>query len=143
MPPRHRDRRGRGLRGSLTPDSVPLTQSRAERFDELVLDALERLERRWGDQLREVELAVEEVPPPPAAHDVDGPVRLGRVLPAGRSHPARIVVYRRPVEARAPGTRSRAALVHDVVVEQVAELLGLEPQTVDPDYGLGSGEGGD
>lgn len=143
MPPRHRDRRGRGLRGSLTPGSVPLTQSRAERFDELVLDALERLERRWADQLREVELAVEEVPPPPAAHDVDGPVRLGRALPAGRGHPARIVVYRRPVEARAPGTRSRAALVHDVVVEQVAELLGLEPQTVDPDYGLGGGDGGD
>jgi hypothetical protein len=26
--------------------------------------------------------------------------------------------------------------VHDVVVEQVATLLGLEPETVDPDYGL-------
>jgi hypothetical protein len=26
--------------------------------------------------------------------------------------------------------------VHDVVVEQVAALLGLEPETVDPDYGL-------
>ena len=32
--------------------------------------------------------------------------------------------------------RARATLVHDVVVEQVAELLGLEPETVDPDYGL-------
>jgi hypothetical protein len=34
------------------------------------------------------------------------------------------------------GERARATLVHDVVVEQVAELLGLEPETVDPDYGL-------
>jgi hypothetical protein len=27
-------------------------------------------------------------------------------------------------------------LVQDVLVEQVAELLGVEPETVDPDYGL-------
>jgi hypothetical protein len=26
-------------------------------------------------------------------------------------------------------------LVHEVVVEQVAELLGLTPETVDPRYG--------
>jgi hypothetical protein len=45
-----------------------------------------------------------------------------------------VVIYRRPVEGRAPGTRFRDAFVHDVVVELVAELLGLEPETVDPDY---------
>ena len=32
---------------------------------------------------------------------------------------------------RAP--RARADLVHDVVVDQVAELLGLDPDEVDPD----------
>lgn len=137
---RHRDRHGRGLRGDLVPAGVPLAQSRSERFDDLVLDALERLERRWSDQLREVELAVEEVPPPPGPHEDVLPVRLGRALPAARGLPARIVVYRRPVEARATGLRARAALVHDVVVEQVAELLGIEPETVDPDYGSGSGD---
>jgi hypothetical protein len=45
------------------------------------------------------------------------------------------VVYRRPVETRATSERGRALLVNDVVVEQVAELLGLEPDAVDPDYG--------
>jgi hypothetical protein len=42
-----RDRHGRGLRGRLVPDGVPLARSRAEQFDDLVLDAVEDLERRW------------------------------------------------------------------------------------------------
>jgi hypothetical protein len=39
------------------------------------------------------------------------------------------------VETRAAGERSRALLINDVVVEQVAELLGLDPEAVDPEYG--------
>jgi len=41
------------------------------------------------------------------------------------------VVYRRPVEARAAGRPELADLVYEVVVEQVAELLGMEPDEVD------------
>jgi predicted Zn-dependent protease with MMP-like domain len=57
------------------------------------------------------------------------------VLPAhrdnGRDVPARIVVYRRPLEARAHDALDLGDLVHDVVVEQVAQLLGLDPDAVD------------
>jgi predicted Zn-dependent protease with MMP-like domain len=45
------------------------------------------------------------------------------------------VVYRRPVENRAKGREERAALVHEVVVEQVAEFLGVDPEAVDPQLG--------
>jgi predicted Zn-dependent protease with MMP-like domain len=118
---------------------VPLARSRAERFDDLVLDAVERLEGDWGDELSGVEFAVEEVPPaglPTPADPAADPVPLGRVVPADAPEgaPARVVVFRRPVEARAPEERELALLVHDVVVEQVAELLGLEPETVDPGH---------
>ncbi len=133
MPPRHRDRRGRGLRGGLAPAAVPVSRSRSQAFDELVLDAVERLSLRWDDQLRDVEFVVEEVPPPTDA--ADGPVPLGRSQPASGTRSGRVVVYRRPVERRAAGPRARATLVHDVVVELVGELLGLPPETVDPDYG--------
>ena len=60
---------------------------------------------------------------------------LGRAVPAGKEHPARILVYRRPVEIRTKNRDERALLVHEVVVEQVAELLGLAPESVDPRYG--------
>ena len=36
-----RDRHGRGLRGRLVPTDIPLARSRAEQFDDLVLDAVE------------------------------------------------------------------------------------------------------
>ena len=140
MRDRHRDRRGRGLRGSLAPPGSPLWVTPAERFDQLVLDAVEALEDTWAESLRAVEFAVEEVPPGPVdgagqlGGAADQPVPLGRTFPARDGRPARVVVYRRPVEGRTPSSRVRDAFVHDVVVELVAELLGLEPETVDPDY---------
>ena len=112
---------------------MPLARTRAEVFDDLVLDAVERLERRWQAQLRDVEVGVEDVPPRTPVQD-DDPVPLGRAFPRTRTDKARIVVYRRPVELRA-SPPERGALVHDVVVEQVADLLGLDPEEVDPDYG--------
>jgi hypothetical protein len=120
-----RDRHGRGLRGRLVPPSVPLSRSRAEQFDDLVLDAVEDLERRWE---RELVLDADVLD--------DGSVPLARVLPAhredGREHPARIVVYRRPLEIRATDRDDLADLVRDVVVDQVAVLLGRDPEEIDP-----------
>ena len=126
--PRSRDRRGRGLRGPLLPTGMPAARSRAAQFDDLVLDAVERVSRRWGTALQEVEVAVEDVPP--AAADE---VSLSRAEPATADRPARIVVHRRPVEARASGARAREDLVHDAVVDAVADLLGMSPDDVDPD----------
>jgi hypothetical protein len=103
-------------------------------FADLVLDGVERLERRWRRELQDVEFAVEEVPPADGAGD--GPVPLGRLYRGGAGHDARIVLYRRPLEARANGRAELTALVQDVLTEQVADLLGLDPETVDPDYGL-------
>jgi hypothetical protein len=48
--------------------------------------------------------------------------------------PARIVLYRRPLLARADGQEELAELVLDVIVEQFAHWLGVDPQTVDPGY---------
>ncbi|MGZ4633430.1 MAG: metallopeptidase family protein [Actinomycetes bacterium] len=129
--PSRRDRRGRGLRGVLAPQSVPVTRSRAEAFDEIVLEAVLRVQQRLPDQLRAVEFAVEDVPP----SEDGGGVPLGSSSPAAGDQPARVVVYRRPVETRAASERVRALVVNDVVVEQVADLLGIEPDAVDPDYG--------
>ncbi|WP_073757777.1 metallopeptidase family protein [Streptomyces sp. CB03234] len=127
--PRRRDRHGRGMRGPVAPPQVPLSATRADTFRDLVEDSVERLERRWP-QLADVDFLVLEVPVSP-----DEAVPLGISVPAGRDRPARVIVYRRPVELRAKNRDERALLVHEVVVEQVAELLGLAPESVDPRYG--------
>jgi len=123
------------MRGPIAPPQVPLALSRADAFDDLVRDAADRLERRWP-QLADVEFAVQDVPLPQDGSSSDGdPVPLGRLIGAVDNRPSRIVIYRRPVEIRAKSRDERALLVHEIVVEQVAELLGLSPESVDPKYG--------
>jgi len=139
--PRRRDRHGRGLRGSLAPASVPLTRNRAERFDEFVLDAVEQVERAVAadatltEQLGVVEFAVEEVPPEvglAAAETGSEPLAMARSEPASLTAPPRVVVYRRPVELRTPDLRDRAELVRELVVDELAELLGVPSERLDP-----------
>ncbi len=117
------------------PSSMPAFRTRAERFDDVVLDAVDVIERRWSRQLGGTEFAVEDVPPSQPAPWERGGVPLGRYFPADSGLPARIVVYRRPVEARATDPVDLADLVRDVVVEQVAHMLGRDPQEIDPGYG--------
>nr|WP_123307228.1 metallopeptidase family protein [Cellulomonas sp. PhB143] len=116
------------------PQNVPAYLTRAERFDDHVLAAVERLERRWGDELGGTEFAVEDVPPSDPAPWEDRGVLLGRCHPAESGQPARIVVFRRPLETRAGSVEDLEDLVHDVVVEQVAQLLARSPEEIDPDY---------
>ncbi|MEU6670218.1 metallopeptidase family protein [Streptomyces sp. NPDC046727] len=126
------------MRGPIAPPQVPLAASRAEVFADLVQDSVERLERRWP-QLADIDFLVLEVPRLDGRGEQaawgDEAVPLGGIIPARDGRRARVVVYRRPVEIRTKGRDERAALVHEVVVEQVAELLGLTPETVDPRYG--------
>lgn len=117
------------MRGPVAPPQVPLSTSRSDSFRDLVRDSVDRLERRWP-QLADVDFLIMDVPSPE-----EDTVPLGSSVPAGKEQPARIIVYRRPVEIRTKNRDDRALLVHEVVVEQVAELLGLSPESVDPRYG--------
>jgi predicted Zn-dependent protease with MMP-like domain len=134
----------------LAPAGVPLHRTRAERFDDLVLQAVTRLEPRWESQLAGVEFAVEEIPPPDPPDQGPGPVPLARLeerpqpgpaggpaAPGGAPPPPRIVVYRRPLLARADSEDDLGDLVSDVVIEEFARLLGIEPEEVDPGYAGG------
>jgi hypothetical protein len=112
-----------------------------------VLAAVAQLEPHWEAELSGVEFAVEEVPatdlPPEGlpAGEFDA-VPLARLDPAWShtadpklpARPARIVLYRRPLLARADGEDELSDLVLDVVIEEFAKLLGIDPQIVDPGY---------
>jgi predicted Zn-dependent protease with MMP-like domain len=124
---------------------VPLYRSRAQQFDDLVLDAVARLEPRWESELSGIEFAVQEVPDEEIQGDDLVPVPLARIDPGepdpqahGGAHSPRIVLYRRPLLARAEDEEELSELIFDVVVEEVAELLGLDPDTIDPGYADGN-----
>ena len=101
----------RGIHGG----GLRVARSRAERFDAAVLEALEPIEHRWHEQLTQLDVAVDDVPEvvQTSTEDLhwgedvvqDGSVPLARLVPAGVDRTgqptrARIVLYRRPLEAR-------------------------------------------
>jgi predicted Zn-dependent protease with MMP-like domain len=140
---RRRDRRGRGLRGRLVPPTVPMYRTRAEQFDDIVLDAVARLEPRWEAELSSVEFAVQEVPDAEELADDVSEIPLARVIPGAPDDgdpnrpppPVRIVIYRRPLLARVENDDELSDLVFEVVVEELARALGIDPDSIDPDVG--------
>ncbi|MDR1186382.1 MAG: metallopeptidase family protein [Bifidobacteriaceae bacterium] len=137
LPPRdsgrRRDRRGHGPRGPLMPPGLPAALTRSDRFDEHTRAALRRLQGRWERRLARLQVAVEPVPPSEAPSWEPG-VPLARAFPAADGLPDRVVLYRRPIEARAIDSRDLGLLVLDVLVEQLAHLWRMAPEEVDPGF---------
>lgn len=137
---RRRNRHGRGLRTPLLPADAPAALSRSEQFDQYVLESAERLHQLWGTAIESIEFHVEEIPA-----DLETLAALGNTIPFGTQRPGTagdpgaIIIYRHPVETAARLAERVPELVHDAVVEQAAELLGLSPEAVDPTYGHYSG----
>ncbi|MDJ0395168.1 metallopeptidase family protein [Rhodococcus sp. G-MC3] len=140
-------RRGRGIRGPLLPNNVPGHRSRADKFDRAVLEAFARIGHQWHQKLERLDIAVDEVPkiraidpesvewPPEVV--AEGPVPLSRLVPAGidkrgDATRARIVLFRKPLERRAKHREDLEDLLYEVLVEQVATYLGVDPDVVDP-----------
>lgn len=123
---RRRDRRSRGIRGPLAPAAVPISRSRSLRFDEQVLAAWDMLVAA-NPQLQFIDIAVSDVPEP------DDPA-LSVFDPADAGMPARITVYRWALELRASSDRQLRYLIKDVMTEQAAAFLAMDPARLDSGY---------
>ncbi len=114
----------------------------------MVREAVAHLDHRWATELAEVEFVVDEVPPPEPEMDDEAEggdpleplseqVPLSRLMPASGSgrntRPPQIVLYRRPLELRALDPDDLAELVLDVLIHEVADLLGVGPEVIDPE----------
>jgi len=125
----------------LAPGAVPITHTRSDAFDAMVLHAVDHLQPRLGSQLANVEFAVEDVPDAGGEQaELDEDVLDDRGVPLSRLYrdgvagipSPTVVVYRRPLESRAVRGEDLADLVHEVVVEQLGRLLGKDPDEIDP-----------
>lgn len=131
-----RDRRGHGMRGpGVLPQvpGVPELRTGRERFDDLVLGIISEIDARWSSRLGLVEYAVEDTPQVPDDWSVDQ-VPLSSLVRGTGAKPTRMVLFRRPIEHRCETRADLEAMVLTVVVEQVAELLNVEPGVIDPRY---------
>ena len=115
----------------------PELRGARDRFDQLVLQVVTEIDARWQDRLGLVEYAVEDAPLVPDDWSTTT-VPLSSLVRGSGAEPTRLVLFRRPIEHRAETRADLEALVLTIVVEQVAELLGIDAEQVDPRYG---GEG--
>ncbi|VFB05522.1 Uncharacterised protein [Corynebacterium striatum] len=136
------------MRGPLLPQTTPRFRSNSERFDMAVLEAYAPIQNAFAEQLAGLDLAVDTVPRMRLSADMtvlpeeiiaDGPVPLGRVVPAGvdsagRPTRARMVIFRMPIEERAQNPGERAELLGTVLTALVANYLNLDPEDVDPRF---------
>lgn len=111
----------------------PELRTRRERFDDLVLSIVTEIDDRWQDRLGLVEYAVEDAPQIPDDWTTEN-VPLSSLIRGSGTTPTRLIVFRRPIEHRCETRSELEAMLLTVIVEQVAELLGVSPETVDPRY---------
>ena len=108
-----------------------------ERFDDIALGIVMEIDQRWQDRLGLVEYAVEDTPQIPDDW-TSGTVPLSSLVRGTGATPTRLVLFRRPIEHRCETRTDLEAMLLTIVVEQVAELLGIDAEDVEPRY-----EGGD
>src|SRR6476660_1449018 len=132
---RRLNRHGRGLRGEVMLPAHPGYRTRGDRFDDMVLDSAQRLHDIWGKTLDGVRFGVDEIPPnlEQLAANASTPP-MGSYTPAAGGDGPMITVYRRVVEQACSSVEELQDLVHDVVEEHTADMLGVAPETLDPVY---------
>lgn len=136
---RKRNRHGRGRRGPLLLAPLPGSRTRAERFEDLLVESAERLADRWGERVTAIDFRIMMVP---AAKVLERARAAGTRVPWATSRsarpgrPERITLYRRPIEeACGHGPELLPEMVHMAIVEQLADLWAMDPQAIDPGYG--------
>ncbi|MGV9183467.1 metallopeptidase family protein [Arcanobacterium canis] len=129
---KYRDRHGRGIRGFLLDPALPAWRTRADKFDDLIAAEFAALNEHLGGRLSDLDVAVLDVPESDPAPWEDG-VPLARFLPFDRAmgKRGRLIFYRRPIETAAQRSPQPRLIVHDVVVDQVAAVLGERGEDID------------
>jgi predicted Zn-dependent protease with MMP-like domain len=135
--PRSRHAR-RPPRPRLTLPEVQPAGTGESTFMRLVEAAVESIPAEFRKRLENLEFVVEEIP---RGDEVPGegiPLGLYQGVPLTErgsgyygSLPDRIVIFRRPIEARARSDMALAALVREVVLHEVAHYFGIDDDRLD------------
>ncbi|MGO3762975.1 metallopeptidase family protein [Glutamicibacter sp.] len=97
----------------------------------------QRLAQRWPGKIEKIEFLIDPVPSDKLldqASALGERVPLASSVPAGARSPARIIIYRLPIEQIAENTGELLDLVHQCVVHEVAQLWMKPISEVDPSY---------
>lgn len=133
----YRNRHGRGVRTPMFGTRLPRYRTRSGMFDDMVAAQIRRLNDAWPELIRPLQFAVEDVPPSdPAPWESPQDNMASRCFAASHGIPARIVLYRLPIQSHVRTRMELQLAIRDELVDRVAELYGRRPEEIDPDWGL-------
>ena len=110
---------------------LPRYRTRSGAFDDMVAAQIRRLNGAWPQLVKPVQFAVEDVPPWEPE-----PSFASQCFPASHGIPARIVLYRMPIQSKSRSRMDLELAIRDEVVLRLAELYGRRPDEIDPDWSL-------
>ncbi|WP_245630501.1 metallopeptidase family protein [Granulicoccus phenolivorans] len=121
------------------PTARPLSpQPREVFFGKAVQTSIRTIQKNCPRALTGIDIGIEDVPDLTGNWNEDR-VPLAAAIEATSDRPARLVIYRRPLEHRAHTRRGLQILVYRTVVEQLSALTLIPVHEIDPD-GLGGTE---
>ncbi|MCI1831370.1 MAG: metallopeptidase family protein [Bifidobacterium sp.] len=131
----YRNRHGRGTRTPMFGVRLPRYRTKSGIFDDMVAAQIRRLNEAWPQLTGPVQFAVEDVPPSqPAPWETDSNTS-SQCFGAGHGTPARIVLYRLPIQMQVTDRLELQWAIRDEIVERLAQLYGRRPEEIDPDWG--------
>lgn len=116
---------------------LPGFRSRPERFDDAVVASAQRLSERWGERLQIIDFRILPVPGSKLldrAQTAGDRVPLASSRSADAKRPARITIYRLPIEQIAESYPELIDIVHQCIVHELAQLWMMSMQDIDPEY---------
>ncbi|NMM99539.1 peptidase [Bifidobacterium sp. DSM 109958] len=132
----YRNTHGRGTRRPMFGTRLPRYRTRSGMFDDMVAAQLKRLGQAWPELVQPIQFAVEDVPASDPSPWEDEPNMLSRAFPASHGIPARIVLYRLPIQMETRDRTELQFIIRDELVARIAEQYGRRPEEIDPDWGL-------
>jgi predicted Zn-dependent protease with MMP-like domain len=130
----YRNRHGRGTRTPTFGVRLPRYRTSSGMFDDMVASQIRRLAQAWPKLVEPVQFAVEDVPPSEPVPWESRRIVNSHCFPAGRGIPARIVLYRMPIQTHHPNHEDMQWAIRDALVARLADLYGRRPEEIDPDW---------
>jgi len=137
---KRRDRHARGIRGplarpnDLTENPAPVHQkpTRTQVFRQALQDSVDRIADVCPRALVGMSIGYEDVPTVLVSWQDRTP--LASATPARPNQPGQVVLFRRPIEFRAPSPNDLRRLVYHTLIEQLGAATGIPTDELDPQF---------
>ena len=122
-----------------------MSDLRRARFARLVRNALAELPAEFRDQIRNLEIVIDDEPSADQTRDGATPRAIYEGVPlTARGYqepylPDRICIFRGPIERMTSSPRRQAAIVRDTVVHEIAHHFGISDARLE-ELGLGDAD---